>query len=111
MFALEGEDSSTGGAASDSARLNRLRFPKIATSTILLSDYAEQDRVLSPFAEYADFLTFMEAVFKAQDEPTERAETMKFFRSLAKDADVADAEKDGESEPAVASETNADVSR
>lgn len=102
LFALEEEGSSTGEAASEPARLNRLRFPKTATSIILLSDYAERDRVLSPFAEYADFLTFMEAEFKAQGEPEERAETTAFFRSLVKDANVADAENGGESEPTVA---------
>ncbi|MBQ9127441.1 MAG: hypothetical protein IJY15_06755, partial [Thermoguttaceae bacterium] len=75
-----------GTAASEPARLNRLRFPKTAASTILLLDYAEKDRVLSPFAEYADFLTFVETEFKAQDEPEKYAETMEFFRSCAADA-------------------------
>lgn len=40
-------------------------------------------RVLAPFATYSDFLTFMEAEFKAQGEPEERAEAMEFFRSIA----------------------------
>lgn len=49
-------------------------------------------RVLAPFATYSDFLTFMEEEFKAQGEPTERAEAMKFFRSCAPDASVGDVE-------------------
>ncbi len=98
LFALEEEGSTTGAVANEPARLNRLRFPKTATSVILLLDYAEKDRVLSPFAEYADFLTFMEAEFKAQGEPTERAETIKFFRSLANGADVGNAEDDREND-------------
>ena len=111
LFALEEEGSTTGAAASEPARLNRLRFPKTAKSTILLLDYAEKDRVLSPFAEYADFLTFIETEFKAQDEPKERAETTAFFRSLAKDADEDGAENDGESEPTVAEKKNDEASR
>ncbi len=92
FVALAEEGSPTGEAASEPARWNRSRFPKTATSTILLLDYAEKDRVLSPFAEYADFLTFMEAVFKAQGEPTKHAEATAFFRSCAVDASNADAE-------------------
>ena len=95
MFALEGEEASSGKSA-----LNRLRFPKTAMSTILLSGYGEKDRVLSPFAEYADFLTFMEAEFKAQGEPAEYADAMELFRSIA----TKEANGDG-------GETNADVSR
>ena len=85
LFALEKEGSPSGKPA-----LNRLRFPKTATSTILLLDYAEKDRVLSPFAEYSDFLTFMEEEFKAQDEPAKYAEAMEFFRSIADDASNGD---------------------
>ena len=85
LFASEKEGS-------PSKKLNRRRFPKTATSTILLSGYGDKDRVLSPFAEYADFLTFMEAEFKAQGEPAEYAEAMEFLRSCAKEAnpDVVD---------------------
>ena len=129
LFALEEEGLPSGEAASEPARLNRRRSPKTATSIILLLDYAEKDRVLSPFAEYADFLTFMEAEFKAQGEPTGRVETMEFFRSLAKDADgdngengggersvspnleLDDCENNGESEPTAAGETNDEASR
>ncbi len=107
LFALEGEEAPSGKPA-----LNRLRFPKNATSTILLSGYGEKDRVLSPFAEYADFLIFMEKEFKAQGEPAEYVDAMEFLRSYAaKEANVDGGEKCGESEPAVAGETNADVSR
>lgn len=94
LFALEPEVLPSGKPAS-----NRLRFPKTATSTILLSDYAEKDRVLSPFATYSDFLTFMEAEFKAQGEPAEHAETMEFLRSCAKEASESDG---GETEAASA---------
>lgn len=94
LFALEPEVLPSGKPAS-----NRLRFPKTATSTILLSDYAEKDRVLSPFATYLDFLTFMEAEFKAQGEPAEHAETMEFLRSCAKEASESDG---GETEAASA---------
>lgn len=86
LFALEKEDSSSGKPA-----LNPLRFPKTATSIILHLDYAEQDRVLSPFAEYSDFLTFMEEEFKAQGDPAKYAEAMEFFRLIAADASDGDA--------------------
>ena len=103
LFALEEGDSPSEKPAS-----NRLRFPKTATSTILLLDYAEKDRVLTPFAEYSDFLTFMEAEFKAQGEPAEYAEAMEFLRSCAaKEANGVG----GERKPAVADETNDDVAR
>ncbi|MBQ2788391.1 MAG: hypothetical protein IJE97_02050 [Thermoguttaceae bacterium] len=92
LFASEKEGS-------PSRKLNRLRFSKTATSVIPLLDYAEKDRVLSPFATYSDFLTFMETEFKAQDEPAEYAETMEFFRFCAKEANGDGDEKGGESEP------------
>lgn len=87
LFALEEEDSLSGKTA-----LNRLRFPETATSTILLLGYGEKDRVLSPFAEYAEFLTFMEAEFKAQGEPAEYAEATEFFRSIAVNGGATEAE-------------------
>lgn len=48
-------------------------------------------RVLTPFATYSDFLTFMEEEFKAQGEPAKYAEAMEFFRSCAHDASNGDA--------------------
>ena len=88
LFALEEEVLPSGETASEPARLSRRRSPKTATSIILLLDYAEKDRVLSPFAEYADFLTFMEAEFKAQGKTEEYAETIGFSISCANDANV-----------------------
>lgn len=96
-----------GEPASEPARLNRPRSPKTATATILLLDYAERDRVLSPFAEYADFLTFMEAEFKAQDEPEKYAGTMEFFRSCADDENV---QTDGSGTSVEAAKTQTEAS-
>lgn len=49
-------------------------------------------RRVSPFADYADFLTFIEAEFKARGEPKKRAEATEFFRSVARET------TDGENE-------------
>ena len=54
-----------------------------AQSRILTSDRRGCDAVLCPFADYASFLSFMEAEFKAQGEPAENVPTMEFFRSQA----------------------------
>ncbi len=54
-----------------------------APPRILMMEGSGRDAVLCPFSDYASFLSFMEAEFKAQGEPAENVPTMEFFRSQA----------------------------